>query len=249
MKRFVTMAAAVGFVTGSALAGANMTVDVGSSHVFRGQTVTEDLVIQPTVELSGFGMNETNGVITVGVWGSTAPFNDDVLPLDHIYETDWYVNYTLPQFVQDLELYVQYTQYQYSWALDEKELNFGAAYTLGDFVLGGSANFMVDDLNPATESQKYFDFFANYALQLNEKSDVTFGGLVGLMFQGDGNSAAGLDDGLNQYELNAAYSYTLNDMWSLGASLAYIGQIDDNVLPDAVYDKGLVAFFSIGCEM
>ena len=69
------------------------------------------------------------------------------------------------------------------------------------------------------------------------------------MFQSDGNSATGLDDGFNQYELDAVYTYALDEMWSLGASLAYIGQLDSNVLPDSAYDKGLVAFFNVGCEM
>jgi hypothetical protein len=69
------------------------------------------------------------------------------------------------------------------------------------------------------------------------------------MFQGDGNSTLGLDDGFNQFELDAAYTYALGEMWSLGASLAYIGQLDSNVLTDAAYDKGLVAFFSVGCDM
>jgi hypothetical protein len=47
----------------------------------------------------------------------------------------------------------------------------------------------------------------------------------------------------------ATYSYELGEMRSLGASLAYIGQLDSNVLTDDAYDKGLVAFFSVGCEM
>lgn len=249
MKKFIVMTAAVGLVAGSAIAGADLTVDIGTAHIFRGVTVVEDLVVQPGLELNGFGMPTNYGAIAVGAWGSTAPFNDDTPSYDSIYETDWYLNYTLPKFTEALDLYIQYTQYQYSFNLDEKELNFGLGYELGGFVLGGSANFMIDDRNPATESQKYFDFFADYALEINEKSEVTFGGLISLMFQGDGNSAAGLDDGFNHFELDAAYTYALGEMWSLGASLAYIGQLDSNVLPDAWYDKGLVAFFNVGCEM
>lgn len=249
MKMFIIMTVAVGLVASEARAGATLDVDIGTAHVFRGQTVVEDLVIQPSVELSGFGMAEEYGVISLGVWGSTSPFNDDAVSYDSIYETDWYINYELPKFTEDLGLYIKYTQYQYSFNLDEKELGIGADYDLGGFVLGTSANFMIDDRNVATEDQVYFDFFADYALEINEKSEVTFGGLLSLMFQGDGNSAAGLDDGFNHYELDAVYSYELSEMWSIGASVAYIGQLDSNVLLDAFYDKGLVAFFSVGCEM
>jgi hypothetical protein len=249
MKKFIMMTAAVGLVASSAIADATLDVDIATAHVFRGATLVDDLVVQPAVELNGFGMPEEYGVIALGVWGSTAPFDNDT-NYDSIYQTQWYLNYALPKFTENLDLYIQFKQYQYSnGPNDEKEFSFGAAYDLGGFVLGASAYFMTDDRNLLTENQKYFDFFADYALEINEKSDVSFGALIGLMFQGDGNSDAGLDDGFNQFELDATYTYALGEMWNLGASLAYIGQLDSNVLPDDVYDKGLVAFFSVGCDM
>lgn len=251
MKKLLSITAAAGLITATAGAAASLDVDIGTAYVFRGATVVDELVVQPNLELSGFGMSEEYGVFTVGAWASSAPFDDT---LDTIFETDWYINYALPQLAENLDLYVQYTQYQYALVAltpNEKELNFGAAYGLGDFVLGGSANFMIDDRNFATEDQIYFDFFADYALEINEKSDVVLGALIGLMFQGDGNAAGpgGLDDGFNQLELDATYTYALGEMWSIGGSLAYIAQLDSDVLPDAAHDKGLVAFFSIGCEM
>lgn len=249
MKKFITAIAITGLAAGSAVAGAEMTVDIGTAHVFRGATVADDLVVQPGLEMSGFGMSTNYGTIAVGVWGSTAPFNDDTPSLDSIYETDWYLDYVLPQFVDGLDFWVRYTQYQYSFTPDEKEFGLGVDWEIGDFMVGGSANFMVDDRNAATKSQKYFDFFGSYELEINDKSEVTFGGLISLMLQGDGNSAIGLDDGFNHYELDAVYSYALTEMWSLGASVAYIGQLDSNVLPDAFYDKGLVGFLNVGCEM
>jgi hypothetical protein len=256
MKKFITATAITGLVAGSAIAGANMTVDIGSAHVFRGSTVTDDLVVQPGLEMSGFGMPTNYGAIAVGVWGSTAPFNDDPASLDSIYETDWYLGYVLPQFVEGVDFWVRYTQYQYSFSADEKEFGLGVDWEVGDFMVGGSANLMIDDRNPLTEKQKYFDIFGSYALEIDDKSEVTFGALMALMFQGDGNSAIGLDDGFNHFEIDAAYSYALSEMWSIGASVAYIGQLDSNVLPDnsivpgsVSYDKGLVAFFNVGCEM
>jgi uncharacterized protein (TIGR02001 family) len=253
MKKFITVIAITGLVTGSAVAGADMTVDIGTAYVFRGSTVADDLVVQPALELSGFGMPTNYGAIAVGVWGS----NNDTPSSDSIYETDWYLNYVLPQFVDGLDFYVRYTQYQYSFSVDEKELGLGVDWEVGDFMVGGSANFMLDDrAGTLTEDQKYFDIFGSYELEINENSEVTFGGLIALMFQGDLNSAAGLDDGFNHFELDATYSYALGEMWSLGASVAYIGQLDSNVLPDnpvvpgsVSYDKGLVAFFKVACEM
>ena len=247
MKKVSMLSAAMILVAGSAVAGANLNVDIGSAYVFRGTTVADDLVVQPSLEMYGFGMPAEYGEITVGVWGTTAPFNDDTPSLDSIFETDWYIFYSLPEMVERLNIYFGYTQYQYSFSPDEKEIAIGADYELGEFVLGGSLNFMTDDRNPLTEDQTYIDLFAEYELEINEKSDVVFGALLGLLWQGDGNAALGLDDGFNHYELDAAYSYALGEMWSLGASLAYIGQLDSDVLPDSAYDKGLVAFFNVGC--
>jgi hypothetical protein len=263
MKKFVVLIAAISLAVGTVFAngeaaaddspiGASLAVDIGTAHVFRGATVIDDLVIQPALELSGFGMSENYGVISVGVWGSIAPFNDDpILDFDTMYETDWYINYMLPELAEDLDLYLQYTIYQYdivAGGLNEKEISLGAAYALGDFDIGTSLNFMVDDRNPATEDQIYFDLYGAYTIEINEKSDVTLGGLISLIKQGDGNAVV-LDDGFNHYELEAAYSYALGDLWSLGASLAYIGQFSSDVLPDSAYDQGLVAFFSVGAEM
>jgi len=249
MKKFIVGMVSAGLLTTGVFAEASLTVDFATAHIFRGATITDDLVIQPGMELSGFGMNEKYGVFAAGVWGSTAPFNDDTPSLDSIYETDWYLNYALPQLVEGMDLYIQYTQYQYSFTPDEKELNFGIGYALGDFLLGATANFMIDDRNLLTENQKYFDFFADYEWEINEKSAVNAGGLIALMFQGDGYSAIGLDDGFNHYELDAAYSYAMSEMWSIGATIGYVGQLDSNVLPDAFYDRGLYAMLNLGCEL
>jgi len=108
---------------------------------------------------------------------------------------------------------------------------------------------MIDDRNLLTEDQIYLDFFADYALEVSDEVDVNFGGLISYMIQGDGYDTAGLDDGFNHYEIYGAFNYALGEMWSLGASLAYIGQLDDDVLIDAFYDKGLIAMFSVNCEM
>ncbi len=249
MKKVLTLAITAGLMAGSAVAGSSLSVDFATAHIFRGQTVIDELVVQPGVELYGFGMPEEYGEIAAGVWGSTAPFNDDSPSLDSVYETDWYINYSLPQIVEGVDLSVGYTEYQYSFGADEKELNFGGGYAISNLYLGASANFMIDDRNLLTEDQIYLDFFADYALEVSDEVDVNFGGLISYMIQGDGYDTAGLDDGFNHYEIYGAFNYALGEMWSLGASLAYIGQLDDDVLIDAFYDKGLIAMFSVNCEM
>lgn len=249
MKKIIITALASSLVASIASAGTSVNVDFASAYVFRGITVVDDLVVQPSIEVDGFGLNEEYGSIAFGVWGSTAPFWDTY---NNLHETDWYVAYALPQLVTNLDLSIGFTEYQYAGGLGEQEINLGAAFALSDaVVIGGSANFMVDDEIAATRDQIYIDLYADYAVEVSEDLDASFGALIGLLKQGDGNSASppGLDDGFNQYELYGAISYAVNELWSIGGSLAYIGQLDDNVLTDAAYDRGLVATFSVGCDM
>ena len=252
MKKFIIATAVAALVTGSVMAepqsSAGLTLDFATAHVFRGATVVDELVIQPSVQISGFGMDDKYGEITLGAWGSTAPFSD-VTGEDNFYETDWYLAYALPEMVEDLDLWIGYTAYQYVLA-QEKELNFGAGYALGDFSFGSTLNFMIDATGiSGTEDQIYWDLYADYVIDINEKMSVDIYALLGIMVQqGDINDVA-LSSGINHYELGADLSYELTEAWGLGVGLAYIGQGDSDVLPNASYDKGMLLTFGVGYEM
>ena len=248
MKKGIVIAMASGLVAAGASAGTSVNVDFASAYVFRGATVVDDLVVQPGIEVDGFGLKDECGSIAIGVWGSMAPFEDTY---NNLHETDWYAVYSLPELVTNLDLSIGFTEYQYVGAPGEQEINLAAGYALCDTVtVGGSANFMVDNENIFTKDQIYVDLYANYAVEVTEDLNASAGALVSFMKQGEGNDEiAGLDNGLNHYELNASFTYALNETWGIGGSLAYIGQLDDNVLPDSAYDRGLVAMFSVGCNM
>ena len=253
MNKFITATVVAGLATSSAMAEANFSVDFANAHIFRGTTIVDEFVVQPNIELSDFGMPEEYGSFALGAWGSTAPFDgDSATSFDSIYETHWYLTYVLPKFTEALDLYVGYTQYQYSGfrGINEKELGFGAGYDLGGFMLGASANRMIDDRNPFTEKQVYFDFTADYGLDVSEEFEVSVGGLISYMIQGDGNDALlGLDNGFNHFELYGAIDYDLSEMWSIGGSLSYIGQLNDKVLTDAAHDVSILAAIGLSCEL
>jgi hypothetical protein len=255
MKKCIIAVAVAGLATGSVMAepqsSAGLTVDFATAYVFRGATIVDELVVQPGAEISGFGMDDKYGEITVGAWGTVAPFSD-VLFEDNFYETDWYVTYALPQMVEDLDLWIGYTAYQYV-AGQEKELNFGAGYALGDFSFGSTLNFMTDStyLLPAqdTEGQIYWDLYADYVIDINEKLSADIYALLGIMIeQGDGLDAT-RSSGINHYELGADLAYELTEAWGLGLGLAYIGQGDNDVLPNSAHDKGMLLTFGVGYEM
>jgi hypothetical protein len=248
MKKVLTAVMATSLVAGSAMAGASGSVDFVNAYVFRGTTVIDEFSIQPGIELTGFGIPEQYGSVVAGAWSTFSPFYDGSGEYNNIIETDWYVAYGLPEFVEGLDLSVGLTEYQYAFGLGERELNFGAGYEIAGFALGASANFMIDDEVFLTKGQTYMDFTADYALDLSEEVDVGVGGLISYMIQGDGN-AIFLDDGLNHLELYGSVGYDLSEMWSIGASLTYIGQLDDKVLSDVAYDVNILGMLSISCEM
>lgn len=247
MKKVLTAAIATSLMAGSAMAGASLGLDFANAHVFRGGTRSDEFVIQPSVELSGFGMPAEYGELALGAWSSKAPFSDNQ---DTFYETDWYLSYMLPELAEDLDLYAGFTEYTYSGRSNERELNLGAGYGLGDFYLATSFNYMLDNQNGnATKGQIYIPLSADWTTEISEGFEGSAGALISFMMQGDGRSAAGLDDGFNHYEIYGALDYALGEMWSVGGSLAYIGQGNDKVLSDAAHDVSVLGMISLSCEL
>ena len=252
MKKVLTVAVATGLVAGSAFAGASASVDFSNAYVYRGTTVSDKFNIQPTVELSGFGMPEEYGSVTLGAWGTLAPFEDIY---DTPYETDWYVSYALPQLAEGLDLSVGITKYTYNAVLlaaNEDELNLGAGYALGDFYLAASFNYMFyNQAGNATEGQIYIPLSADWTTEISEGFTGSAGALISFLMAGDGNGAGpfGQDDGFNHYEIYGALDYALSEIWSVGGSLAYIGQGNDKVPSDAAYDVSLLGMVSVSFEM
>jgi len=260
MKKVLTAAVATTLVAGSVMAGANLGLDFANAHIFRGATVADELVIQPTVELSGFGMPEEYGEFTLGAWGSMAPFANSNTGQDTPYETDWYLTYMLPELAENLDLYVGLTEYTYSGPLNERELNLGAGYALGDFYLGASFNYMLynqtDTVNP-TKGQIYIPLSADWTTEISEGFNGSAGALISFLMQGDGNGSGpgALDDGFNHYEIYGALDYALGEMWSVDGSLAYIGQGNDKVLVDAGnngiggHNVSVLLMVGLSCEL
>lgn len=252
MKKILTVAVASSLMAGSAMAGASLGVDFANAYIFRGATVVDEFTLQPGVELTGFGMPEEYGEFAVGAWGSIAPFED---LYDTPYETDWYLTYLLPTLVEDLDLYVGLTKYTYNailGAANENELAFGAGYGIGDFYLAASFNYMFyNQAGNATEGQIYIPLSADWTTEISEGFSGSAGALVSFLMAGDGNGAGpnGQDDGFNHYEIYGALDYDLGEMWSIGGSLAYIGQGDDKVLTDAAYDVSVLGMISLSCDL
>lgn len=242
--------AGTGFAGGEAAVQAtevSVTMDFASAYVYRGVTLNDGAVFQPGVEVTGFGLGEECGSLTFGVWGNYDL--EDYAPAgvtsSSFSETDWYASYGLPTFVDGLDLFLGYTEYSYGTGASDKEANMGAGYELAGIGLGLTWYQGVGGL---IGTQSYVELALGYALEFTED----FSGSVDARFAYLDPSAG--TSGFSDYDIGASLGYALGDVWSIGATLTYIGQGDDAVLADASvlggvgYDVELVGVFSVAAS-
>jgi len=251
MKKIITTTIAAGLVASVATAGVDVTADFASAYVFRGATFNDGFVVQPGIEASGLGLPEAYGAVLVGAWGN---FDVDdyggTLDSSQFSEIDWYAAYSLPGFVDGLDLFVGFTEYTYMDPTGaggipaDKEVNLGAGYEIKGIALGATAYLGVGG---GINGNAYYDLSASYAYEVTDELELSAGVLIGYFDPNAGTS--GLNDGV--FDLGA--SYALGEIWSIGASVAYIAQLDDTVLvdvdqPGGTYDVDLVGMLSLGAS-
>ena len=247
MNKTIAATFTIGLLAGVASAEVSITTDFASAYVFRGTTLNDGFVIQPGIEASGLGIPEAYGSVTLGAWGN---FDlDDYAPAGAVsssfQETDWYGSYSLPQFVEGLDLFVGYTEYTYGAGSNDKEANLGAGYEIGGIALGLTYYQGVGG-NIGTSS--YIELALGYSINFSEQFSGSVDARMGYI------DIDGGENGFNDYDIGASLGYALTDAWSAVISLAYIGQGDDQVLTDSTassagYDVDLVGMFSLSCEL
>ncbi len=252
MKKVIATTVAAGLVAGVAVAGSSFTTDFASAYVFRGATLNDGFVIQPGLEVDGFGLAEEYGSVAVGTWGNWDV--DDYggsLAGSEFSEIDWYLSYGLPTLVEGLDLSLGYTEYAYGGSSD-KEVNIGAGTEVAGVGLGATINYMIGG---DFTGQVYVDFSAEYAVEVAEDLEVGASASIAYIMQADSVpdfNAGGSDDGFNDGSLGISATYALGEVWSAGISGTYIAQIDDKVLVDVdqggSYDTSFVGMLSLAAS-
>ncbi len=244
----VASVAAMAFADGESAVPAtevSVTADFASAYVFRGVTLNDGSVFQPGIEVSGLGLREECGSLTIGAWGNFDfdGYTPNGVAGSSFQETDWYASYGLPSLVDGLDLFVGYTEYTYGTGASDKEANIGAGYDLAGISLGLTYYQGVGGL---IGTQVYVEGAIGYALELSEELSASVDATAAYIDP----SASGAKSGFNDYSIGVGIGYALGENWSLGASLAYIGQGDDKVLADSGpatpgYDVEVVSTLSL----
>ncbi len=222
----------VGLAAGALLGGsatvhaAEVTVgaDVASAYVFRGVTFNDGPVFQPYVDVAGFpGAFEG---LEFGVWGNLDIDDyDGTLESGQFSEIDLYASYALP--LEAVALSISYTEYTFPGAEDDADREIGL--DLGLDVILAPYIAVYYGLDGGIEKDLYAEAGVGYGVELVDGLELELGALVGYLSPDEG------DSGFHQYEVSAALAYGI-----FSASVAYIGQIDDDVLTDEAYDVEVV---------
>ncbi|HEY5653078.1 MAG TPA: TorF family putative porin, partial [Pontiella sp.] len=198
----------------------SVSADFASAYVWRGLTVNEDAVFQPGVEVSGLGLADHCGALSVGVWGNyDIGDNDGASSSSEFSEVDWYASYGLPSLIDGVDFSLGYTEYTYPGINggSDKELSAGLGYSIADISIGATAYQFVGGELPI---RAYYQLSAGYDLEIDEDLMVSLGASVAYTdYEGMGGL---VEDGLSDGSLSASLDYTVCDNWSVGASVTYI---------------------------
>lgn len=225
---------AVAMMATSAVYGAeaSLSLDVASAYVFRGSTFNDGLVLQPGFKVGGLGG------LTVGAWGNMDIDDyDGAVVGDEFSEVDLTGSYALPVKIVDLSL--GYTEYLYPSAGGnaDREVGVSVGKAVGPVSLGASVYYGIDG---AIKQSLYAEFSAGTEFELGCLG-ANLGAVVAYADPDEGTS------GLSHFTTKAGLSYG-----AFGASVTYIGQLDEDVLPDVKdgggYDTEVVGMLSAAVD-
>jgi hypothetical protein len=204
-------------------------LDLASAYIYKGMTLSDDLVAQPWLELSGLPL-------TLGVWGNYDLGSYDGNIRRHaLSEVDLSVSrgLTLGAFEAVVGyLYCTYPTVDYendhfatldlSYAVIEP-LRFGV---YGDYTVAGSL-----------DKNWYVRPYVNYTLTLTPDLGFDVFGKVGYLNNDDSEAS----DGWAHYDLGVKANYKI-----LTAGITYIGRLNSNVLPDGIYAYDTKWVYTLG---
>lgn len=248
-----TFTKTIGMILGIALlssaslyaAEATVGADIASAYVFRGVTFNDGLVVQPYVDVAGLP-------IAVGVWANFDVDDYDGAANDGQFsEIDLYASYDLP-LEGPVGLSLGYCEYTYPGSggdpvVDEEG---GASSTFGESDRELSLSASLDTIlapsvgvyygiDGGIEKTTYVEASIGHSLALSDEVGLDLGAGVGYVSPDEG------DDGFSHYTASATLSYAF-----VSAGVTYVGQIDDDVLPDGpgAYDVEVIGTLGISTD-
>lgn len=227
VKKFIALTSAA-LAAVSMTASAEVSVDVVSAYVFRGDTVNDEVNVQPGFETTAFG-----NAVTVGTW---ANFNTDTTQFDEI---DYYFSYTLP-LGEDSPVGVDigYTEYTYPGtegdADREPYISFGTSVETIDLSL-----LVAYGVDGAVKDSLYLELGAGTSVDVAENIAFGFSAALGYVDPDEG------DSGFSHLTLGISADVGIPETdYGFSVGLTYIVETDEDVL---AVDEDF--FFTVGTTL
>ena len=197
-------------------------VDINSAYVWRGQTLNDGLVAQPSLDITkgGFGLN---------VWGNLDIEDyDDQYDSGEFSEVDITASYVFK--LDAVDLGVGYIEYLYpttdrSGQPGTREIygSLGVPLPLG-VSLALDLYYDIDEI-----SDIYIDLGFNYAYDFTQQ--LSLGAGVSIAYAGDEYCADG-SAGLYDYNFFLSGNFAIDEALSVSAFIKYTDSMDDDNLKD-----------------
>jgi len=208
----------IGLAASAMAAEVSASADLSSAYVFRGATFNDGPALQPGLEVSGFPVVEG---LSVGVWGNMDIGDyDETLEEGEFSEIDIYGSYDIPLPGELVEMGIGYTEYTYPMGggVADREVAISAGLAI-PLAPSASLSYGVDG---GIKDSLYLELGLSQGIEINKNMGVEAGVVVGYMSIDMG------PDGFSHYMASLSGS-----LYMFNASINYVGQIDDDVLPDA----------------
>ncbi len=249
MKKMMMTTLTTCLIASMASAEVSLTTDFASAYVFRGATLNDSFVVQPGFAATGLGLPEKYGMVLFGVWGNYTLSDYGSSEGSNFSEIDWYGAYYLPSLATGLNLSIGYTEYTYGSGsgvnvsgTSEAEVNLEAAYEIAGASIGIRYN---QGVGGVVGTSAYTELTLGYGASFTTNLSGSVTAHVGYAAPDAGPS------GFQMYDIGGSLLYALNEMWGVNASLTYIGQGDEDVLPDGLYgyDVNFVGKIGLSCAL
>ncbi len=221
-------------VAGVTVNAADVTIgaDVVSSYVWRGITLNEDVVVQPSVAI------EHPSGLALEVWANFDIGDDDGTYAERQFsEVDFDLSYSVD--IEMVTLTIGYIEYTFpgagevSW-VNEDEFTLQASADrelyvgVGAEVLPGLSLDLTVAQNLATSDGTYAVLSAEYGYEVLEGLTLALNGSVA--YGAKGVTLTG-EDGFHDYSIGLTAEKDVAEGLSVSAFVTYVGSLDSDVLP------------------
>ncbi|MBU4315706.1 MAG: MltA-interacting MipA family protein [Proteobacteria bacterium] len=203
-------------------ADATLGMDVNSAYVWRGMTLNDGIVFQPSLDVSkgGFGVN---------VWGNIdGGTYDDSLDSGEFSEVDITLSYGFD--LEPMDITIGYIEYLFPTTEDTGAVGTREIYaSFGMDIIENLSTTLAIYYDVDEVEDIYANFSLGYSIALSDAASLDLG--AGIGYAGDEYTADG-NAGFYDYLLSAKLGYSVNDSLNLSAMVAYADSVDEDKLAD-----------------